>query len=531
MSIEKPKENFESNEREDGWVRQEKFPEPKVYLQNMEKLGFTEHAKAYEKVLEIVETVNENNGKALLVGGSIRDFIMGKISKDFDLEIYGLEPEKIKEILQQTNKISEVGQFGILKIYSENNIDIDISIPRADSKTDSENNGFEVKSNPYMSIQNAAKRRDFTMNSLAADPLTGEVYDYFDGIEDIKNRILRVTDEERFKDDPLRSLRAIQFIGRFGLEVDKKSIPIIEEMIPLIKDLPKERIAEEWKKLLLKSDKPSLGLSAGMMLGMFEKLHSEFIDLRKTEQDPKWHPEGDVWIHTLMSIDEAAKIVRRESLDEKKSLTIMLATLCHDLGKPITTENIDSQIKSTGHEQEGVGIAKSFLKNIGLDNLNIQKVINLVANHLVPTTFYVEENIRKRKVKNSAILRLARRLHPATIQELVLLSEADHLGRGSFGPESKEELLLPTDKFPAGDWLLEKARELRVDLSRPAELTRGRDWIQLGFSQGLDIGSLIKLSSDLRDEKNLSREAIFGLVESTKDSKVAIEILKSHLDN
>ena len=523
--------NINKSEKEPQSILEE-FPSSEDYLQNMTESGFPEHAKAYEKVLEVAEIIKENNGQALLIGGSVRDSLMGKIAKDFDLEIYGLEPEVVETIAQKIGKVSDVGKaFGILKISLDEGIDIDISLPRTDSKIDVGHRGFEIKTDPHMSIEDAARRRDFTMNSIAADPLTGKLYDPFNGVEDIKNRILRVTDPERFKDDPLRVLRVLQFVGRFGLEIEKDSIKIIQETVQELKELPKERIGEEWKKLLLKSEKPSLGLSAGMMLGIFKEIHPEFPPLIEIQQELEWHPEGDVWVHTLMTVDEAVKITQKEDLKDAKKLTILLASLCHDLGKPMVTESIDGHIRSYGHEDAGEEPTKKFLAKIGIDNLTKNKVVKLVKNHLIPTMFYTDEKFRGNKISDGAIRRLAKRLHPATIQELVLVGEADHLGRGSLDPEIKEQLLIPPDQFPARDWLLERARKLEVESSRPASLTRGRDWINLGYEQGENIGKLIQVSNDLRDEKDYTREMVLRSIDNIEEPKEAIKILSSILES
>jgi tRNA nucleotidyltransferase (CCA-adding enzyme) len=409
-------------------------------------------------------------------------------------------------------------------------LNIDVSLSRIDSKIDVGHRGFEVKTDPYMSIEDAARRRDFTMNSIAADPLTGKIYDPFGGIEDIKNGILKITDHERFRDDPLRVLRALQFVGRFGLEIDKDSILIIQEMASQLKELPKERIGEEWKKLLLKSKKPSLGLSAGMILGVFKEIHPEFPPLVETQQEKEWHPEGNVWIHTLMVVDEAAKIIQRERLESNNALTVLLGALCHDLGKPMVTEYKDGRIISYEHETVGEEPTKKFLATIKIDNLMRDKVIKLVTNHLIPTMFYVEEVVRNNKISDGAIRRLANRIYPATIQELVFVSEADHLGRGLFDQEIKEQLLLPENQFPVGEWLLKRARDLEVEDSRPADLTRSRDWISLGYKRGENIGKLIRLSNSLRDEKKFSREMVFGIVDKINNSDEVIKKLEKILE-
>ena len=505
------------------------FPKPEEFIKIMREQGLEKHAQAYEKVLEIAAAIKEAGGLALLVGGSVRDAVMGKVSKDFDMEVYRLEAVKVEEIVKRFGKVSEVGKaFGILKIGLETGMDIDVSLPRTDSKIGEGHRGFEVKTDPFMSIKDAGLRRDFTMNAIAADPMTGEVFDSYNGVSDIKNKIIRITDPERFKDDPLRVLRALQFIGRFGLELASDSIPVIQEMAMQLKELPKERIGEEWKKLLLKSQKPSLGLSSGMLLGVFREVHPEFPPLAETKQEPEWHPEGDVWVHTLMSVDEAAKISKRENLDEDKALTLLLATLCHDLGKPKVTELKEGKIKSIGHEQAGEEPTKKFLASIGTDNLTRDKVIKMVTNHLIPTMFYIEE-IKGKKISDGAIRRLAQRIHPATIQELVLVCEADHMGRGLFEEQTKESLMLPPDKFPPGSWLLEKARKLAVDSSKPSDLTQGRDWLNFGFKQGKEIGTLNRLANDLRDEKGFTREMVFQTAYGAKEVNDAISMLEKAL--
>jgi len=530
MSIEQPTYFSKEIEEKEAESNQEKFPQPEEYLAMMEKLGFSERAEAYRKVLELSTIIAEKGGKALLIGGSVRDFVMGKMPKDFDLEIYGLPATVVEEAIQPIGKVVEVGRaFGILKIRLKSGFEIDVSLPRTDSKIGVGHRGFEVKTDPFMKVEDAARRRDFTMNSMAADPLTGELFDPFSGASDIKKGILKITDPERFTDDPARVLRALQFVGRFGLEVDKESLAVIRETATRLKEEPKERIGEEWKKLLLKSEKPSMGLSVGMTLGVFSEIHPEFTPLPETAQNPDWHPEGDVWVHTLMVVDEAAKIIQREELEEDKKLTVMLAALCHDLGKPAVTEIKDDKIKSHGHEKAGEEPTRRFLTKIGTDFATRDKVIKLVTNHLIPTVTYISEKIRGAKVSDGAVRRLAERIYPATIQELVFLGEADHFGRGSFDPEIKEQLLLPVDKFPAGNWLLERARKLEVDESRPANLTKGQDWLLLGFEQGANIGKLIRLSNDLRDEQSFSREMVFEVVDGVSNSDEAIARLEERL--
>jgi len=525
MFNEKPKVAVES-----GFLETE-FPSPAEYIEKLGNLGYENLGEAYKKVIAICEAVGGIGGKALLVGGSVRDRFIGQISKDFDIEVYGLEPERLEEIVSGFGKVSDVGRaFGILKISSEGGIDIDVSVPRRDSKIGEGHRGFAVKTEPNMSVEDAARRRDFTINSMAADPLTGEIFDPFNGIQDLRERRLRVTDPERFRDDPLRVLRGLQFMARFGLNLEPETARIMESMVPELKKLPKERFLEEWKKMLLKSEMPSIGLITGMALGVFHELHPELPPLKETPQEKEWHSEGDVWIHTLMAVDEAAQIIRRENLSEEKSWVVMLATLAHDFGKPAVTGFEEGRLKSHGHESAGKEPAKTFLNTLGVDNLTTEKVIRIVVNHLAPATFYISEEIKGEKISDGAIRRLAQRIHPATIQELVLVAEADHLGRGPLSdPEMSEQLLLSFGEFPAGEWLLERARKINVENSKPADLIRGRQLIALGFEKGKSIGEIIDLANRLRDEKNFTSEMVFGEIFEIKDSSRAIGRLRSLL--
>jgi len=513
----------------------EKIPGPEEMVERFREFGYEEYAEAYEKVLEICQVVKEAGGEALLVGGSVRDIFFNKMPKDFDLEIYKLEAEKIREIVEKVGKVSEVGKaFGVLKVFLGNGIDIDVSLPRTDSKVDEGHKGFDVKTDPDMSIEDAARRRDFTMNSISADPLTGKLNDPFNGLDDIRNRVLKITDPEKFQDDPLRVVRAIQFAGRFGLEIDKESLTIIQEMAPFLKELPKERIFEEWKKLLIKSDKPSLGLSAGMLLWVFKELHTEFPPLRETKQEPEWHPEGDVWMHTLMSVDEAAKLCHEYDLDEETALTIMLSSLCHDLGKQSTTETIEKngkmRITSHGHEQAGEEPTKKFLASIGANGLMRSKIVKLVANHLIPSTWFIDSTIRGQKISKGAFNRLSEKIHPATMRELALTAAADHRGRGPFAdPENSNQLMMP-ENFPAGKWFIEKARKIGVEKSRQEDLIRGRDLFNFGFKNpGVLWGEIIRLSNDLRDDKNFTKDMFFQSLCDINDEQKALAKLRSLL--
>jgi len=500
-------------------IKAERYPSPEDFFELFQKNGLDMHEQAFRMALEVCKAIQQAGGRALFVGGCVRDTFLKKIPKDFDVEVYGIPASQLEEIVKTCapGKVSEVGKaFGILKIMLGNGMDVDVSLPRVDSKTGEGHKGFDVKADPNMSIQDAAKRRDFTINALAADPLTGEIFDYYGGIKDLQSRRLCVTDKKLFQDDPLRVMRGLQFIARFGMWVDHQTAWVMRRTALHLKELPPARLLEEWRKLLTRAEKPSLGLMAGMTLGVFHVIHPEFPPMAKTPQEPEWHPEGDVWVHTLMAVDEAAKIARSEGLDEHQAFAVIAAALCHDIGKPSTTEFKDGRIRSHAHDVAGEEPTRSFLAKLGLEGSIQDKVVKLVKNHLAPGLLYIDETIKGTPVSDGAIRRLAARIHPATIRELLLVAEADHLGRGPYiDAEDPGQLLIP-DTYPPREWLLNKARILGVEESKPVDIIRGKDLIALGYaphpkaSHGILFGQIIRNANDLRDEKGYTREQIFS---------------------
>jgi len=515
--------------------RLEKIPDSSSIIAQLKKQGLEKHAKSYEKILLLANEIKKQGGRIMLVGGAVRDFACGKISKDFDLEIYGLPSEKIKEIVLAMNfQINEVGAaFGILKIFCPGGIDLDLSLPRTDNKVGVGHDGFTVKTDPFLSITEAARRRDFTINSMCADPLNGEIFDPFGGYEDLQNKLLKITDKQQFGEDPLRVLRGIQFAARFGLQIDKETALLMQKTAPEMQTLSKERFFEEWKKLLLKATKPSIGLVLAMGLNILKHIHPELPLLAKTKQDKLWHPEGDVWIHTLMTIDEAAKIIRRENLlenDEDKALTIMLGALCHDFGKPATTlVNENGRTISPGHEAAGYKPTEKFLDRITAPKKIQDKVINLVKYHLSPSMFYIDEFYRGKKISDGAIRKLAKKIYPATIEELVLVAEADHLGRGQNKDSAQIESILQADIYQPKAWLLEKAQKLQVLDSRPTDLLRGQDLLIIGLTPGKDFGEIISIGNELRDDFGFDKDRILKILAGSKNSAEALNHLKEQL--
>lgn len=500
------------------------YPQPEEFLKILQENN-PELVENYQIMLKLCETFRAEGGRALLVGGSVRDHYFGLAPKDYDVEVYRVQPERIKEILAGLGPINEVGEsFSIIKLTLPNGGDIDVSLPRIDNKTGEGHNDFKTKADPFMSIQEAALRRDFTMNSLAADPLTGEVYNYYDGINDIKNRILRVTDEKKFQEDITRVLRGLQFIGRMNLTVEEKTWEIMESMVPRLGAEADSRKIEEWSKLMLKSVKPSAGLVAAKGLGILKMWQPDLDKLSEIQQEEEWHPEGDVWQHTLMAVDAANEHLADFGLDEEQKFNVMLATLCHDLGKATTTEYSaeKGRIISHGHEEAGAEPTRRILESIGFspNSKDIIKVIKLVTEHLSPTLLYAsrfEGNNRVKAAADGAIRRLAKRIHPATIRELIAVATADHLGRGPF-TEGEGQILI--NLYTAGQWLMEEAERLGVDKKPPKKVLKGRDLLTLGFTPGINVGRVMTLADNLRDSQGLSETDVLGQIVIAKPEGV-----------
>lgn len=476
------------------WVWTKKYGETVSTL----KPGFEREARKIEgeysievphEVMDICREVNSLGGKALLVGGCVRDAVISVEvlgfdlePKDFDIEIYGLSPQTLSLVLETKfgDVRTEGESFAVLKIPVEGLPEpIDASIPRRESKSGKGHKGFTIEGDPTMSISEAALRRDLTINSLAYDPLTETLYDAYNGVEHIKEGVIEVTNEEAFQEDPLRVLRVMQFASRFEFGISGNTLKLCKEMIQRgdLDELPSERITEEVKKLFTKGRKPSIGLEFAREAGIVERYWPEMHAMVGVEQDEQWHPEGDVWRHTLQVVDSSAQIAERERLSKDDRLVLTLASLAHDFGKPATTEFKDGTWKAHGHEAAGVEPTQEFLDRFDLPNDIKKKVVALVPDHLAPKYFW-EQEVKHGVDMRKAVNRLANRLGKGdtNIYMISLLAEADQCGRN---PDSSSMEPLSRDQVAELEawqtWLNNKATELRVTEKPPERLLNGRD--------------------------------------------------------
>jgi len=416
----------------------------------------------------VCQRIEACGGHAWLVGGSVRDMLLGNIPKDFDLEVYGLDTDQLMTAVHQLGRCQEVGkQFGVIKLWVDD-LEIDLALPRTERKAGSGHCGFEVHADPHLDEKTASMRRDFSINAMMLDPVTGQFLDFHNGQRDLELGVLRHV-SPAFAEDPLRPLRAMQFAARFKLTLDASTAELCRKLLGEADSLPAARIWEEWRKWA-HADFPSFGLDVLQASGWLS-LYPQIEALVGCEQEEEWHPEGDVWTHTKLTLDAAASIATRYGWAGKTREILMLSALCHDLGKPPTTFRHESgRIRSTGHAEAGIEPSLSFLRNIAVPQQLIQHILPLVHEHLVH--LHGQPSAR-------AVRRLAHRLQPAHIEMWEALVEADASGRHP----------LPAER-PALIWL-QQAQEMAIQLSAPKALACGAMLIEMGLAPGPAMGKLL----------------------------------------
>jgi tRNA nucleotidyltransferase (CCA-adding enzyme) len=442
---------------------------------------------------DILKDLQKIGATPIIVGGSVRDYFLNIPVKDYDIEIFGINSlDIILKSLEKFGSVKLVGKsFGVLTLRV-NEYDFDFALPRTETKIGNTHQDFEVITNANLSFKEAAIRRDFTINAIGYDFFKQEFLDPFDGINDLKNKTIKHINDKTFIEDSLRVYRAIQFASRFDFKIDENTKELCKQIVlsDELNYLPKERIYEEFKKLFLKSAKPSIGFELLRKLGGL-KYFPELEVLIDCIQDPIYHPEGDVWIHTMMSLDELARILKEENIqDEYRKLYLFYGILCHDFGKPFCTKEIDGKITSFKHESLGIEPTISFLSKLTNEKKFIEIVCSLVKNHLTPFQLYLAESSLK------AIKRLSLKVN---IEDLCLVCLADCLGR----------TIKDKEKCPnATSWLLNKAKELEIHNVPIKPLVQGRDLINLGFKPSEKFKEILEFAFDLQLDFHLEKELI-----------------------
>lgn len=445
----------------------------------------------------------------------MRDALLGITSKDADIEVFGMAAEELEKKLHELfdgNVVTVGRSFGVFKVMLGGGVDVDVAIPRRESKSGKGHKDFVVEGDPSMTIEEAARRRDFTINAMYRDLANDTLVDPYGGAEDLKNKVLKAVEVKTFGEDPLRVYRAVQFVARFGLTVEEETFELMKSMVEdgELDHLPAERVTGEIKKLLLQAERPSMGFEAMRALGIIEMYYPELLVLEDTPQEPDWHPEGDVWIHTMMVIDAAAKIANRkaesgnpfEQFTDEERLQIILGALCHDLGKPSTTaigeKDGVQRIRSLGHEEAGVEPTKSLLAKWTFGQVALEVALASAKEHLKPgmLSIQVDRGHMNQEQYVNSTRKLLKRIHPVSWRILLAISESDYRGRTLPGVD--------TEPYIAGERMRDAIRSAKLDEAPTKPLISGADLIPLGVEPGAKIGEIIKQVENARDAGEIS---------------------------
>ena len=418
---------------------------------------------------EIASCISKYSGNCYFVGGYVRDKLMGCPGKDIDMEVHGVTPDVLERVLDSLGTRIETGKsFGV---YNLCGYDIDIAMPRKEKCIGKGHRDFKVDVDPFLGTEKAAIRRDFTINSIMENVLTGEIIDHFGGLNDIENRVIRHINKDSFVEDPLRVLRGAQFVARFEFSIAAETVELCKSMD--LSMLASERVFEEMKKALLKSEKPSLFFEILRNMNALDVWFWELADLIGIHQNTQHHQEGDAWNHTMMVLDEAVK--RRDNT--QNPLWFMISALCHDFGKAVCTEKINGGIRAFGHEKAGIALTEKFLKRITSDKKLIKYVLNMTALHMRPNMLYVQKSG----------VRATNRLFDESVSpfDLIQLAMADN--QGKIPREAGEN----TEKF-----LLERLNVYNEYMSR--DYVTGQDLIDMGLKEGKKFKSILEFAHKLR---------------------------------
>jgi len=335
----------------------------------------------------VMQTIESAGGRAFLVGGAVVDLILGSQPKDWDVEVYGLSYEQLEAVLVDYRPKTVGKQFGILKL-SENTTDsleVDVNVPRRESSIGIGHRDFDVELDHTMSPLEAARRRDLTINALYYDHESGEIVDHFGGLEDLRNGAIRATDPATFPEDPVRVLRVMQLLARKGTFVDPGTIELCRSMVGTFSAIAVERVYEEFRKLLMKAPRPSVGLRFLVESGYVANF-PELAAMISCLENPEWHPEGNTWDHVLNVVDNAARVrdarPTEPPIPEDWMEPFMWSALLHDVGKPGVMQPDGS---ARGHDVAGEEMVIRLLDRVmnGSKELR-QRIVALAVNHMQP---------------------------------------------------------------------------------------------------------------------------------------------------
>jgi len=317
-----------------------------------------------------------------LAGGAVRDQLLGQDPKDYDLAT-SATPTQVQELFPKSDAVGE--HFGVIIVKGHGEI-IEVATFRTDG---SYKDGRRPESVEFASPEDDAQRRDFTINGLFQDPLTGEVIDHVGGRADLEAKVLRAIGDpqKRFEEDALRLMRAVRFAVVTGFEIEPKTLTAVKNCAPLLAQISPERIRDEFSKIMVAPNR-GRGLDLLADSGLAKEFLPELYDLQGCEQPPQWHPEGDVFVHTRIAL----------SLLESPTLALALSVLLHDIGKPATQTWDDeaARFRFNGHDRVGAEIAEVILKRLRYSNQIVDDVTFMVSRHM---NFMHVQDMRTAKLK------------------------------------------------------------------------------------------------------------------------------------
>ena len=404
----------------------------------------------------LARRVRAAGGRAMYVGGMVRDALMGIACKDIDIEIYGLAPAQLRALLSELGDVVEKGaSFGV---YGLQHSDIDIAMPRRERATGAKHTDFDVSVDPNLPFEEATKRRDLTINAMMRDVLTGELIDLWGGREDLRRRIVRHVCDGTFQEDALRVFRAAQFAARLSAQVAPGTLRLCKDMD--VSALSHERVFDELCKALLKAERPSVFFRVLRETDHLKEFFPEIQRCAGVPQNPAYHPEGDVFEHTMLVLDSAAAL--REQA--QWPLGFMIAALTHDLGKLEATQiQPDGRITAYGHEVQGMALCEGQLRRLTNNKKLIEYAVNMMWLHMRPNML-AKAKSKKKKTRQMFDMSVCP-------EDLILLSRADATGK-------QDEPYDPHNEA----FLRERLADYRQVLTRP--MVTGQDLIEAGLRPG-----------------------------------------------
>ncbi len=432
--------------------------------------------------VNIVRRLRDYGHKAYLVGGCVRDRLLGRAPKDFDIST-DATPDRVLAYFPESQGVG--AHFGVILVHDGPGVDVEVATFRSERAYLDGRRPDEVQfeTDPARDAQ----RRDFTINGLMQDPISGEVLDFVGGRADLRAKIIRAIGDSgtRFREDHLRMLRAVRFAARLGFDIEPKTLAAIRELAASILKISAERVRDELVRILTEG-----GARRGFELldecGLLAYILPEVKAFQGVQQPPEFHPEGDVWTHVLMMLEKL----------QHPTPSLAAGVLLHDVGKP-PTFRIADRIRFDGHAEVGAEITEGILSRLRFSNDDVAHIKSLVANHM-----------KFKDVQNMRLSTLKRFLCMAGFDEHLELHRLDCLASNGY-----------TESY---EFVKRKLAEFAGEELRPERLLSGRDLIQAGFKPGPTFGRALEAVETAQLEGEIhSRDQALALARRILETTVS----------